>query len=175
LGLRVGEVARLRMRDVDLRQQLLIVRETKFTKSRLVPFGPKIGELVADYLHRTSRIGSLTANLPIFSFRKRQPVSSGTISTVFHELVSQLALPLPDGTRPPCVHCLRHSFAVGTLLRWYRNGADPESRLLQLSTFMGHVNPRSTAVYLTITTDLLTEASRRFERWVEPLIHKVTP
>jgi hypothetical protein len=60
------------------------------------------------------------------------------------------------------------------LLRWYRNGTDPGSRLLQLSTFMGHVNPRSTAVYLTITTDLLTEASQRFERWVEPLIYEVT-
>jgi integrase len=120
------------------------------------------------------RIAPLIADLPIFSFRKRRPVSPGTVSTIFHELVSQLALPVPDGTRPPCVHSLRHSFAVGTLLRWYRNGADPGSRLLQLSTFMGHVNPRSTAVYLTITTDLLTEASQRFERWVEPLIHKVT-
>jgi hypothetical protein len=64
---------------------------------------------------------------------------------------------------------------VGTLLRRYRNGTDPGSRLLQLSTFIGRVNPRSTAVYLTITTDLLTEASQRFERWVEPLLHKVTP
>jgi hypothetical protein len=61
------------------------------------------------------------------------------------------------------------------LLRWYRNGVDPGSRLLHLSTFMGHVNPASTAVYLTVTTDLLTEASRRFERWVEPLIQQVTP
>jgi site-specific recombinase XerD len=163
------------MRDVDLRQQLLIVRETKFTKSRLVPFGPKIGELVAGYLNRTQRIGPLTASLPIFSFRKCQPMSPCTISTIFHELVTQLALPIPDGTRPPCVHSLRHSFAVGTLLRWYRNGADPGSRLLHLSTFMGHVNPRSTAVYLTITTDLLTEASQRFEQWAKPLIHQVTP
>jgi integrase len=178
LGLRVGEVARLRRKDVDLPRQLLVVRETKFAKSRLVPFGPRIGRLVADYLDLgmvTPRIGPLSAELPIFSFRKGQPVSPGTISTIFHELVSQLALPVPDGTRPPCVHSLRHSFAVGTLLRWYRNGVDPGSRLLQLSTFMGHVNPRSTAVYLTITTDLLTEASQRFERWVEPLLHKGTP
>ena len=69
----------------------------------------------------------------------------------------------------------RHSFAVVTLLRWYRNRADPQSRLLQLSTFMGHVNPRSTAVYLTITTELLTEASQQYERWAEPLIRQVMP
>ena len=70
---------------------------------------------------------------------------------------------------------MRHSFAVGTLLRWYRSGIDPGSRLLQLSTFMGHVHPTSTAVYLTITTELLAEASQRFERWADPLIHEVTP
>jgi integrase len=160
------------MRDVDLPHQLLIVRETKFTKSRLVPFGPKMGKLLAGYLDRTPRVG---ANPPIFTFRKCQPVSPCTISTIFHELATQLALPIPDGTRPPCVHSLRHSFAVGTLLCWYRKGVDPRSRLLQLSTFMGHVNPRSTAVYLTITTDLLTEASRRFEHWAKPLIEQVTP
>jgi hypothetical protein len=62
---------------------------------------------------------------------------------------------------------------VGTLLRWYRSGIDPQSRLLQLSTFLGHVNPTSTAVYLTITTELLAEASQRFERWAEPLIQEV--
>jgi integrase len=175
LGLRVGEVARLRMKDIDLTRQLLIVRETKFAKSRLVPFGPRIGELIADYLgHRAVTRRPMTADLPVFSFRKSQPLSPCTISTIFHELVSQLALTVPDGTRLPCVHSLRHSFAVGTLLRWYRDGADPGARLLQLSTFMGHVNPRSTAVYLTITSDLLTEASQRFERWAEPLIHKVT-
>lgn len=174
LGLRVSEVARLHMRDIDLPHQLLVVRETKFAKSRLVPFGPRIGDLVVDYLERRT-LTLRTADLPIFSFRKRQPVSPGTISTVFHELASQLTLPVPDGTRPPCVHSLRHSFAVGTLLRWYRNGADPQSRLLQLSTFMGHVNPRSTAVYLTITTELLTEASQQYERWAEPLIRQVTP
>lgn len=175
LGLRVGEVARLRMTDIDLTRQMLVVRETKFAKSRLVPFGPRVGELVADYLSRRSMTEHLMiVDRLVFSFRKSQPLSPCTISTVFHELVSQLALPIPDGTRPPCVHSLRHSFAVGTLLRWYREGADPGAHLLRLSTFMGHVNPRSTAVYLTITSDLLTEASQRFERWAEPLIHKVT-
>jgi len=62
---------------------------------------------------------------------------------------------------------------VETLLRWYRSGVDPGSRLFQLSTFLGHVNPASTAVYLTVTTDLLSEANQRFERWAAPLIQEV--
>jgi integrase len=56
----------------------------------------------------------------------------------------------------------RHAFAVGTLVRWYREGIDPNCRLINLSTFLGHVDPSSTAVYLTITEELLREADRRF-------------
>jgi len=74
----------------------------------------------------------------------------------------------------PRLHCLRHSFAVGTLLRWYREGIEPQDRLLHLSTFMGHVQPSSTAVYLTITADLLREANQRFERFASPLLKGVT-
>ena len=68
----------------------------------------------------------------------------------------------------PRLHHLRHSFAVGRLLRWYREGIDVNSRLLQLSTFMGHVHPVSTAHYLKMTTDLLDEADRRFRAFARP-------
>jgi integrase len=62
---------------------------------------------------------------------------------------ASLDLAVPNGVSPPRLHDLRHSFAVGCLLRWYREGLDPSSRLHQLSTFMGHIAPSSTAVYLT--------------------------
>ena len=174
LGLRVGEVGRLRVADVDLTRRVLVVRDTKFTKSRLVPFGPRMTTVVTDYLdRRTQRVGPLIATMPVFSLRQGKAVSASTISQTFHQLLPRLALSIPEGTASPCVHCLRHSFAVGTLLRWYRRGIDPQSRLLQLSTFLGHVNPTSTAVYLTNTTELLAEASQRFERWADPLIQEV--
>jgi integrase len=82
--------------------------------------------------------------------------------------MAQLAFPVPDGVCPPRLHCLRHSFAVARLTRWYREGVDPQTRLYRLSTFMGHVDPTSTAIYLTITPQLLAEASRRFEVLAEP-------
>ncbi len=59
----------------------------------------------------------------------------------------------------------RHSFAVGTLLRWYRSGIRPADRLDHLSIFLGHVSPQSTAVYLTVTADLLAQANDRFQRF----------
>jgi len=176
LGLRVGEVARLRLGDVDEEQQLLVIRLTKFSKSRLVPFGPRLGALLRQYLEaRKKRLGSLPSEAPLFSFGGGRGLNPGTISQVFHSLVPRLGLSVPTGTAPPRAHDLRHSFAVGTLLRWYRAGLDPAVRLLRLSTFLGHVNPASTAVYLTITQDLLQEANRRFEEFARPSLEEPSP
>ena len=160
LGLRAGEACGLRVCDVDTRRQLLVVRGGKFGKSRLVPHGPRIGELLAEQVERS---GSASED-PLFSFgRQRRCLNPGTASQVFHRLVTELNFPIPEGVSSPRLHDLRHSFAVGCLLRWYREGVDPGERLFRLSTFMGHVSPESTAVYLTITPALLDEASRRFE------------
>lgn len=170
LGLRAGEACGLRIGDIDNRRQILEVRGGKFGKSRLVPHGPRIGELLA---RQAGRRDGLDA--PLFSFDGRRSVHPGSASQVFHRLVTDLAFPVPDGVSPPVLHCLRHSFAVGCLLRWYREGADPAGQLFRLSTFMGHVSPVSTAVYLTITDELKDEASRRFEAFAAPVWTKAGP
>lgn len=170
LGLRVGEVTRLCHKDVDLERQLLVIRKTKFAKDRLTPFGPRLGCRLADYLaQKEPGSGGLDLNAPLFSFSAGRHVHPGTISLTFHHLVLQHRFLIPPGVSPPSLHCLRHSFAVGTLLRWYRSGIDPGQRLIHLSTFLGHVDPASTAWYLTITDDLLTEANKRFERFATPI------
>jgi len=168
LGLRAGEACSLRLGDVDAGRSLLIVRGGKFGKSRLVPHGPRIAELVSEQAARRGRAAAMNAQAPLFTFDGRRPVHPGTASQAFHHLMATLDLPVPDGVSPPRLHHLRHSFAVGCLLRWYREGLDPSARLGQLSTFMGHVEPRSTSVYLTMTPALLAEASRRFEAFAAP-------
>jgi integrase len=168
LGLRAGEACGLRLSDVDIDRRLLVVRGGKFGKSRLVPHGPRIAGLVAEQVERRRADGKATApDAPLFSFDGKRCVHPGTASQTFHHLVPDLDLAVPEGVSPPTLHSLRHSFAVGCLLRWYREGLDPQDKLHQLSTFMGHVDPVSTAVYLTITPQLLTEASRRFEAFAE--------
>ena len=176
LGLRVGEVARLTVGDVDGDRRLLVIRQTKFGKSRLVPFGPRIGCTLEDYLAlRRARTRDVDATSPLFTFTRRGAIHPGTISQTFHQLVPQLALVVPAGVAPPRLHDLRHAFAVGTLLRWYRLGLDPRARLLHLSTFLGHVDPASTAVYLTITPALLQEASQRFADFAAPALLEAQP
>lgn len=169
LGLRAAEACGMRLGDIDASRSLLTVRGGKFGKDRLVPHGPRIGALVAAQAERR-RSGDPAAGpgSPLFTFDGRRSIHPGTASQAFHHLVPALALPVPDGVSSPRLHDLRHSFAVGCLLRWYREDGDPQSRLHQLSTFMGHVDPESTAVYLTITADLLAEANRRFESFAGP-------
>lgn len=136
-------------------------------RHRLVPFGPRMSARLTAYLDlRMHRSGALMADAPLFSFTSGRAINPSTISQTFHALVPLI---LPAGVASPRVHDLRHSFAVGTLLRWYREGADPAARLLHLSTFLGHVDPTSTAVYLTITGDLLQLAGERFGRFAAPL------
>jgi integrase len=151
-----------------------VVRGGKFGKSRFVPHGPRIAELVSAQVERR-RIAfpESDAAAPLFTFDGRRCIHPGTASQVFHALVRTLRLTIPDGVSPPRLHDLRHSFAVGCLLRWYRDGSDPARKLNQLSTFMGHVDPTSTAVYLSITPGLLSQANLRFEAfaetgWAEP-------
>lgn len=161
LGLRVGEAVRLKLGDVDFHRNTLFIRETKFSKNRIVPFGPRLAARLQSYVeerHGESR----EPDRPLFSFTKRGCICPETISQTFRALVPTLGLQLPPGVSPPRLHDLRHAFAVGTLLRWYQEGIDPNCRLIHLSTFLGHVDPNSTAVYLTITVDLLREADRRF-------------
>lgn len=176
LGLRAGEACGLRLADVDVDRGLLVVRGGKFGKTRLVPHGPQIGELLhrqLEYRHQEDR--SAGTDGPLFTFDGRRCMHPGTASQTFHHLVPLLDLPVPDGVGPPRLHSLRHSFAVGCLLRWYRQGIDPMTRLHQLSTFMGHVDPKSTAVYLQITPELLAEANRRFEAFAQPAWAQALP
>jgi integrase len=168
LGLRAGEACGLRLGDVDTSRQLLVVRGGKFGKRRLVPHGPRIAALIGKQAQRRQAEGAAGPDAPLFTFDGHNCVHPGTASAVFRQLVATLGLTAPAGAAPPRLHGLRHSFAVGCLLRWYREGQDPAARLHQLSTFMGHVDPVSTAVYLTVTPQLLDQASRRFEAFAQP-------
>jgi integrase len=170
LGLRVGEVSRLTGADIEPDRELLVVRKTKFQKSRLVPFGPRMAARLAHYDQlREARFGHRAPALPFFSFGHDRPINPCTISQTFHRLVPALELTVPPGVSYPRLHDLRHSFAVARLLRWYREGVNPAERLLSLATFLGHVDPVSTAEYLTITSDLLAEADRRFRAFAPPV------
>jgi site-specific recombinase XerD len=165
LGLRLGEARRLRLCDVDLQQNVLSIRQTKFHKSRLVPFGPRLAACLRRYLAiRHTVLQPVQNEDPLFVALWRRPVCDCAVGAVFRKLLSEVGLDALTDRRKPRIHDLRHAFAVHRLLRWYRQGVDVQNRLMLLSTFMGHVEIRSTEVYLTVTAELLGEANARFRR-----------
>jgi len=177
LGLRVSEVACLQWGDMDLEREVLEIRNTKFGKDRWVPFGPKLTARLRIYqTQREQRGYECTGAHYLFSWNDRTPISTNSIRNTFRDdLLPQLALTVPRGVFGPHVHGLRHSFAVRTLLNWYRQGIAPADRLHHLSTFLGHLNPTSTAVYLTITGELLEAANQRFESFAPALSEGGSP
>ena len=127
--------ARLQWGDVDLTRDVLEIRNTKFGKDRLVPFGPKLAARLRSYLaHRRQYGFACSGSNYLFSWNGGTPISTNSIRNTFRDdLLPQLALVIPPGVFGPHVHGLRHSFAVRTLLNWYRHGIAPADRLHHLA------------------------------------------
>ena len=167
-GLRHGEARRLTCADVDLPGALLTVRETKFYKSRLVPLGSQLARALTEYVAlRATEAVPHAGDAPFLANRDGTSLAPTTVYKAFAALRRAAGVQRPDGARQPRLHDLRHSFAVHRLTSWYREGKDVQRLLPLLSTYLGHVNVAGTAVYLSMTPELLHEASLRFEHYAE--------
>lgn len=165
-GLRISEAVSLSIADVDLDQACLIVRGTKFYKTRLVPLGKDLTQVMGDYVGKRHERHSSAADTPFFCFRDGARLSKSAARSAFRRLRAKAGIVREGGARQqPRLHDLRHSAAVHRLVAWYRSGADLHDLLPKLATYLGHVNLAATQHYLTMTPDLLHEASLRFERY----------
>lgn len=164
-GLRLGELQRLALGDMEDDGGVLRVRESKFHKSRLLPLSASTrAELVA-YLVRRAGAGFDThPTAPLLCTRARgrmKPYSMSGLQQGLNPLLRGAAMSA-EGMQRPRVHDLRHSFAVQALARWYRQGADVQVQLPKLAMYMGHVSIESTAYYLRWTDEIGALASARF-------------
>jgi integrase len=172
-GLRIGEALALTRADVDLDAALLIIHESKFYKTRLVPTGPRLTAVLRTYADdRYQRGHSNAPGAPFFVTRTGTAVTRGLAERAFVRLRDIANIVRKDGARyQPRLHDLRHSMAVHRLVVWYREGADVQRLLPQLATYLGHVDVAATQRYLAMTPDLLREASQRFERYAQPEVY----
>jgi integrase len=166
-GLRRGEVLNLSVADVDLPNRLLTIRGTKFFKSRLVPIGPHLTEVLSDYARwRMATHPSAGAGSHFFVNRLGTPLRRWTLEDAFERLREYAGVRRSDGGRyQPRLHDLRHTFAVHRVTAWYRQGADVQRLVYHLSVYLGHASLRNTQVYLTMTAELLRQAGILFERY----------
>ncbi|MCU0522979.1 MAG: tyrosine-type recombinase/integrase [Anaerolineae bacterium] len=166
-GLRPSEGLRLRCCDVDLNDRVLAIWDTKFFKSRLVPIGTALAAALGTYNKvRQGLPMPAQARSAFFASRTGSVITLSRLETVFVRLREHAGIQSPPGARwQPRLHDMRHAFAVHRLVAWYREGADVQACLPLLSTYLGHVNVSGTQAYLTMTPELLAEASKRFERY----------
>lgn len=169
-GLRISEALRLTLSDVDLEQRLLTIRETKFYKTRLVPFGVDLSQALTIYLAARSKAEHpAPPEAFLLLTRHSLPVSVQLAEDTFKRLCRRAGVRRKDASRfVPRLHDLRHTFAVHRLTACYRDGGDVQRLLPQLATYLGHVDIDSTQRYLTLTPELLSQASTRFEQYAAP-------
>jgi integrase len=172
-GLRRGELVRLTVGDYDPRDQTLLIRASKFHKSRLLPLSSDARHELETYLlarrQRGFPVAPESALIWNRSRRGGRPYTGEALRCEIDAFFSAASVRTSTGARPR-VHDLRHTFAVHALLRWYHGGVDPQAKLPFLSMYMGHVSPLSTAYYLPFVSALAEAASLRFLRTCGALI-----
>jgi integrase/recombinase XerD len=169
-GLRISEALALTLADVDLDAGLLYIRESKFYKSRLVPISDDLLRILTAYAARRRQQYTEPAS-PFFVSRSSTAVTRQNAEMAFCRLRvrANVVCEAADTRHQPRLHDVRHTFAVHRLVSWYRDGADVQRLLPKLSTYLGHVHIAGTQRYLTLTPELLRQASLRFERYaMEP-------
>jgi len=166
-GLRIGEALSLRLCDVDLAERVLLIHDTKFFKSRLVPVGQQLNRALAEYISAREAMPLLDdERSPVFVFRTGKALSYNAVRAAFVQLRERAGVRRPASDRwQPRLHDLRATFAVNRLIAWYREGADVQTRLPLLATYLGHASVSGTMCYLSMIPALLSEASLCFERY----------
>ena len=157
-GFRLSEVLQLRVADVDLERGVLTVRQGKFGKHRLVP--PALA-LVLRLQSYAARLEARKPDAYFFPSYHGGPWSMRTVYHLFRELLLKCGISHAGRGKGPRVHDVRHSFAVHSLLRWYREGADLDAKLPVLATYLGHQSLAGTRHYLHLTAELFPEVTVR--------------
>lgn len=142
-GLRFAEARRLAFDDVDLDDEVLTIRDSKFFKNRLVPVAPKLADALRRHAARRRQRPLPEGMAPTFlANRDGTPLVWCTAAAAFRKALETAGIRHDgtDGRRAPSFHSLRHAAAVHRLEAWYRQGAEVQRPLPALSTWLGHTN-----------------------------------
>jgi integrase len=156
-GLRISEALKLTVADVTL--DGLLIRETKFRKTRLTPLHDTAAAALQRYLsYRQPR----SATDAVFADARGLPLRYIAVKETFDRLVVRAGVASATHHRPR-LHDFRHTFAVRAL----QNGPADRSRtgahMTALATYMGHVNIYSTYWYLEAAADLMRDVAEASE------------
>jgi integrase len=162
-GMRVSEAVALRLDDVTA--DGLVVRETKFRKSRLLPLHESTQAVLDRYL--VLRRGMAAATNHLFVTSRGTPVIKDLLQQKFKRIRHAAGLVQPRGKRNPRIHDLRHTFAVRALEKACFERDRVNEHILALSTYLGHARVTDTYWYLEATPELMVQISDRCEAHAE--------
>jgi len=160
-GMRMSEPIGLDRDDVNLKEGILTIRQTKFGKSRLVPIHPSTQEVLQHYAILRDQTCLLLKTPSFFVSERGTRLTQWSVRWNFIQLSRQIGLRGPHDSHGPHLHDLRHRFAIQTLLAWYRAGIDIERHMPELSTYLGHRHVTGTYWYISAVPELLGLATLR--------------
>jgi integrase/recombinase XerD len=169
-GMRVSEACALDRADVELAEGRLTVRRAKNGRSREIPLHPSTATALKAYARARDALCPHPSD-PVSFFLSGEGgrLTRHFVWRWFDQLRHATGLDRETLGRQARLHDVRHAFVLRTLLSWYRDGADIESRLPLLSTVLGHVHPEDTYWYFEGAPELLSLAAERLERtWDQP-------
>jgi site-specific recombinase XerD len=170
--LRISEALSLTIKDLDLSQNTVIIQKTKFYKKRLVPLGTDLSKALFIYVKHRSMYYNNEPDIPLFCFQDGRALTKFAARSTFNRLRLLTGIQRKDTDRfKPRLHDLRHTGVVHRVIDWYRNASDLQYLLPQLATYLGHINLSATQQYLSLTPELLHEASQRFEKYAREIDH----
>jgi len=158
-GLRVSEAIRLRYSDIT--PDGLLIRETKFYKSRLVPLHETARAALERYLEQRRPYAPFDDH--VFISLRRKPLLAHDVDVAFRTVADKMGLPHGRGQRKPTPHSLRHAFAVRALLSCPDGRDRITQHMLLLSTYLGHSKPALTYWYLEAVPELMGSIAERCE------------
>jgi len=161
-GCRISELISLNRNDFDIKNNWIIIRNSKFDKSRLLPLHQTTMRQLKKYSEIRDRFLVLDVNAFFISDQGTR-ITGWSARYVFIQISKQIGLRGLSDSHGPRIHDLRHTMAVRTLLNWYRKGIDVNKKITLLSTYLGHKKPTDTYWYVTGTHDLLAKAATRLE------------
>lgn len=163
-GLRISEALALDAQDLNADNGVLRVRQGKLGKERLLPLDPSVAARLVDYLAERDRLIGHAAK-PLFVTDKATRLSDCCARYNFAQACQRIGMRSGQlyqrHGRGPRIHDLRHSFAVKTMIDWYRAGKDPTHEMIRLTTYLGHSTPSNTYWYLEAVPELLDLAMAR--------------
>jgi integrase len=165
-GMRPQEPLRLTRADVDFQSQTITVRQTKFSKSRIVVLHPTATKALEEYAQARDRCVRYPRSVAFFLSDDGSAFTHKKAIWAFRYLRRQLGWVPQTGCRHPRLYDTRHSFVCRRLLAWHRAGVDTHVALPSLSTYLGHVKVTDTYWYVTGIPELMNTVGTRFERFV---------